>query len=190
MPGALVASSMTALPLPGDADAEAAVGPEHGRRGTQPADRPRQALRARPLDLGDLRADGRPERGRRPVGHRATAREQDHPVGGLRLGEIVRGEEDRGAALAPLGAEDGPDQLAMLGIEADGGLVQDEQVRPVQRGAGDVDQPPPPARELPRRLRRERAEPGPLDGRGDRGAAARARPGRRGGRRSEGSPRP
>ena len=48
--------------------------------------------------------------------------------------------------------EDGPDQLAVLGIEPDGRLVEDEEVGPVQRGAGDVDQPPPPAGELTRGL--------------------------------------
>ena len=114
----------------------------------------------------------------RVIGHDPPARQQHHPVGRLGFGEIVGGEEDRGAALAALGREDGPDQLTVLGIEADGGLVEDQEVGPVQRGAGDVHQPPPAARELPRWLRGPRPQSGPVDRGGDCGAhRAAAQPG-------------
>src|SRR5207249_3603130 len=83
------------------------------------------------------------------------------------LREVVRREQDRRAALAPLGRENGPDQLAVLRIEADGRLVEDEEIGLVQRGARDVHQPAPPARELARRLRGPGPQAGAVNGGGD-----------------------
>src|SRR5206468_8353812 len=65
---------------------------------------------------------------------------------------------NRGAPIPPLCLQDGPDLLAMLRIEADGGLVEDEEIGSVKRRPRDVDQPPPPTGELPRHLIRPRPQ--------------------------------
>ena len=56
--------------------------------------------------------------------------------------------------------QDAPDLLAVLGIEADRRLVEDQQIGPVERRASDVHEPPPSTGELSRHLCRARAESG------------------------------
>ena len=98
---------------------------------------------------------------RRPASHRSTTTppgQQHDPVGWLRFGEVVGGKEDGGAA-APGARRPGMAQIAVavLGIEPHGRLVEDQQLGAVQRGAGDVGESPPSARELAGRGGRRRA---------------------------------
>ena len=79
---------------------------------------------------------------------RASMTTRSHDFG---FREVVRRKENGGAALAALGLEQAPHAIAMLRIQADRRLVEDEQVGPMHRGAGDVGEPAPAARELPRR---------------------------------------
>src|SRR5215204_2584760 len=59
------------------------------------------------------------------------------------------GREENGRATNPtLSIEERPYQLAMLGIESDGGLVEDQEVGMEQGRAGDVDQTAPAPRKL------------------------------------------
>ena len=51
-----------------------------------------------------------------------------------------------------LGVEQGPDGVAVLGVETDGRLVEDEEIGLVKGGADHVGQAAPSARELTRRL--------------------------------------
>ena len=69
--------------------------------------------------------------------------------------------------------QDGPDQLAMLRVEPDGRLVEDEQFGPVQRRAGDVGEAAPPAGQPPGWRAGVRAQPDALDGGGHRRGAIR-----------------
>ena len=89
----------------------------------------------------------------------ATLRQHEHTIGGLGLVEIVRREEHRRAARATLRVEEAPEALAMLGVEAHRGLVEDEERRCVQRGARDVGEAAPAAGELARELAGTRPEP-------------------------------
>ena len=62
-----------------------------------------------------------------------------------------------------LGIEQGPHGVAMLGVEPDGRLVEDQKIGLVEGCPDHVGQAPPPARELARRLPRARREAGALD---------------------------
>jgi hypothetical protein len=60
-----------------------------------------------------------------------------HPVGQLvGLLQVLGGEEDGGAALALEGPDLGPDRGPALGVEAGGGLVQEEDLGVVDEGGG------------------------------------------------------
>src|SRR5262249_38150389 len=61
-------------------------------------------------------------------------------------------EENGRPAITALGLQDGPHLLPMLRVEADGRLIEDQEIGSVKRRACDVYQPTPAARELPGHL--------------------------------------
>jgi hypothetical protein len=96
-----------------------------GHRG-QPLERlDRDAVERRP---DRARADERLDLSRRPVGDDPAAGHQDRPVGvGVRLLEVVRGEEERLAGSGEL-ADRVPERPSGLDVHAHGRLVEDEQI--------------------------------------------------------------
>ena len=82
------------------------------------------------------------------AGHDLAAADQGDLVA-ERLGllEVVRGQEDRRALLVQA-ADVAPQLLAQLDVDAGGGLVEDDQARLVQQGAGEQQAALHAAREL------------------------------------------
>ena len=184
MPAAAAASSPTRPRPPVDPDSPAPLGAL--RRACEPLrlEPLHQRVGAVALDLGDLLADRGAERRRRGVGHHAAARQHDDAVARLRLREIMRGEEHGRAPFPPLRFEQRPHPVAVLGIEPDGRLVEDQEIGLVQRRPRDIQQPAPAARELPARLVRPLAKPGPVERLRDRRAGRPVRPIRRAARQT------
>ena len=106
-------------------------------------------LRRRAVDLDGL-APGvlGDELRRRPGGDRASVRHDQDRVGeALRLLDVVRRHEDR-RPLGPERVDQRPELLPDLGIEADGGLVEQDEARAVDERAGDQQAPAHPPGEL------------------------------------------
>ena len=93
-------------------------------------------------ELDHLAAESGQQRGGRVEGDDAAVRhDRDAIAQLLGLVEVVRGEQDRHAAGPQSG--DRIEQLeADAGIETDGGLVQEEDLRVGQQRAGDLEPPP------------------------------------------------
>ena len=191
MPAAAAASSITALPLAVEPDPIPALGLEH-------ASRPRPA-RGAPAPAAPRPGPRSPPPPARPppaapralLGHDPPCGQQHHPVGRLRLGEIVGGEENRGAPLAPLGRRG----WSRSSSRCSGSRPTVGSSRIRRSGRCSVaraisSEPPPSAGELPRELRGPRPEAGAIDRRSDGGAQSRGRPARPAARRTAGSPRP
>ena len=111
----------------------------------------RSGLPARELPLVELQDEGRqrpPDQfGGRPLGDQLPSVEDAHAVGQLcRLLQVVGGEQDGHAAL-PQFPERGPDDLADLGIEAGGRLVEEEDLRIGEQRPRDQEPPFHPAGE-------------------------------------------
>ena len=86
--------------------------------------------------------------GRRPGGDGLPVGHDQHGVGeALRLLDVVRRHEDR-RALGAQQVDQRPQLLAHLRVEADGRLVEQHELRPVDERARDQQAPPHPAREL------------------------------------------
>ena len=130
-----------------DADSISAFGPSHAHD-HDPAfpQCTQQTSRSRPLDLGDFVADCRSKLRGSAIGHDLAVGEKDRPIGRLGFEEIVGGEEDGGAPVPALRVQYGPHLLAVLGIEADRRLVEDQEIGPVECRASDVHEPPPSTR--------------------------------------------
>ena len=124
------------------------------------------SLAARPpaLDLGDLHPHRGPQRPRRIARDHSALRQEYDPVGRLGLGEIVGGEQDGSAAGAALSVEQRPDPLPVLGVEADGRLIEDEEVGLMQQGPYEVYDPAPTAGELPCWELSASGKTGPVEG--------------------------
>src|SRR5690606_14489645 len=89
------------------------------------------------VDAEDLAAGGAAaELGGRADGDELAAGEYGDAVAVLGLVEHLGGEEDGDAAVAE-GAQVLPDLLAQRGVEAGGGLVDDEQAGLVEQGSGE-----------------------------------------------------
>src|SRR3989441_1765975 len=89
---------------------------------------------------------------RRPERDDAAFVDDADAVGLLRLLEVVRGQEDRGAARPADLAEVLPERAAARHFEARGRLVQKEDLGLVQEAAHDLELAPHPAREGAHRL--------------------------------------
>ena len=72
------------------------------------------------------------------VGEDAALAHQDQPLAAARLVHHMRGHQQGGAALVAQAVEDRPELLAEHWVEADGGLVEDEQLRGPEQGDGEV----------------------------------------------------
>ena len=128
---------------------------------------------------------------RRPLGDHLAAVDDHHPVAGLRLLEIVGGEEERRPFLARQPLEEAPDAAAIDRVEAERRLVEEEDRRPVEDAAGKVHQRGACRRRGADAGRARRSIRSKSDQRLRRPRrAARCRPARPAGRRSAGSPRP
>jgi hypothetical protein len=106
----------------------------------------------RALDFDDLVAQRRFQGGRRVRSDHAPSRKKDDAIAPFGLGKIVRGEQDRRAALAPFGLEQPPRTIPVLGIETDCGFVENEKRRTVEGRTCQIDQPAPARRKMARRL--------------------------------------
>ena len=145
------------LPVSGDPHAKPSPGTKHHTGRPEAPQRARESLGPRPVELRHLLTQLGRERRRRIVGHHAALGQQHDAVRGLGLGEIVGGEEDRGSVGPPLYIQQRPDRIAVLGVEPHRRLVEDEQLRLMERYAGDVEQQAPPQPYSSRAGRRARS---------------------------------
>ena len=102
--------------------------------------------------------------GQRPVVHRRAVVDDDHPPAErLDVLEVVGGEQQRGPALGVEGAQELAEPALAHHVEADGGLVEVEDLRVVQERGGDVAAHPLAEAELPDRDVEQVAEAEQLD---------------------------
>ena len=99
------------------------------------------------LDLEHVLAEGGDELIRAALSNQAPAAHEGDPVAARGLFQMVGGQEQGRALLAAQAAEVLPDRAAVLHVEPDGGLIQQQDGGPVQDAAGDVEGAPHPARE-------------------------------------------
>ena len=140
-----------------------------------------------PLDVGEsrggqrevddeqpLRPHGGTETGERPVEGEHAPVDDQHPVAEpFDVAHVVGGEQQRDAAVAPLGHEKLTQPLLREHVEPDGRLVEDQQVRGVQQGGRDLGPHPLTERERAHRGAQLRAHLELLDERAGSRAAGR-----------------
>ena len=85
------------------------------------------------FDLDDDRVDGIHQLARRALGHEATAIENGEAVTALRFVHVVRRHQDRRAAVDQL-EQAFPEVATTLRVDGAGRLVEQQQLRLVQRG--------------------------------------------------------
>ncbi len=92
------------------------------------------------LGHDDVGADGALQGFGGALGHQVAPGDDAHPVGQLvGLLQVLGGEEDGGAPLVLQRPDLGPDGGPTLGVEAGGGLVQEEDLGVVDEGGGQVE---------------------------------------------------
>ncbi len=137
-----------------------------------------------------VHADRALQLGRRVEGDDATLVDDRHPVAEeVGLLHVVRGEQDRLAVDVEV-AEDLPQGDPALRVESGGRLVEEQHLRPVHDRPGDHQPLRHAAGERHHRRARALGETELLEQPGGLGLGRRARPCRRSGRGSTGSPTP